>query len=92
MSQQFNMVCLRCQGLGSVEVDNIPGTSPSLCHRCGGNGKEPLWARSTEAWEIQYRRLATADGADLLLQDAIVDVIVGMVERLHRKNYISERY
>ena len=65
--------CKRCDGIGHTEVDVLPGFPPELRHRCNGSKVEPFWANYSEAWEVAYRRLATAAGVALDFQDMVVE-------------------
>lgn len=67
--------CRRCKGVGHTDVDILPGIPHVPCNRCNGCGKEPAWLRSWSAWEVEFRRQATAGGTPLDFQDMIVDMI-----------------
>lgn len=75
MSADKTTKCKRCNGAGHTDVDILPGIPHEPCNRCNGCGNEPTYLRSWAAWEIEFRRQATANSVPLDFQDGIVAMV-----------------
>ncbi len=76
------IVCRRCLGRKiEAETDILPGIPSVTCNLCNGSGKQPVWAISPDGWEVQFRQRATEQGADVEMQDMIVQSVLPMIRR-----------